>query len=396
MTTGLTPQGYVAPTQADEVADLNTQIRANVSAALDLDPDQPLGQLIGIFAEKYAELAELGATVYNSLNPLAAEGALLVNAAALAGIKPQVATYGTVTATLTFSGACTVNAGAIVAVVGQPANTWVLLSTVVIGGAGTAPGNFRASAVGQFVATAGTLTVINTPVVNWTLVSNAADAVPGLNADTDTTLRVKQQTEQALLGSGDVDALRALLLALTGMVQAFVFENNLPLTDANGIPPNAVHAVIWDGPGLSVPNATIAQTLWNNKPSGVLCFGGTSVAVLDSALATHYVAFDRATQLRTYVTCTVTAAPGVVIGATQRSAVRNALLAYALAQFTLGVSILDLPFRAAAIVPNTTIDVPTFAFDFVASPVNTANLAVTTMQIATLALGDISVNGTFA
>lgn len=396
MTTGLTPQGYVAPTQAEEVADLNTKILANVGPALDLDPDHPFGQLIGIFAEKYAELGELAATVYNALNPLAAEGALLVNVAALTGTKPQVATYGTVDATLTFSGACTVNAGAIVSVVGQPANTWVLLSTVTVGGAGTAIGHFRASSVGQFVASATTLTVINTPVPNWTGVSNILDALYGLNADTDTTLRVKQQTEQQGLGSGDAEAIRARLLQIPNMLQAFVFENDGPLTDANGVPPSAFNPVIWDGPGALVPNATIAQTLWDNKPSGIACYGATQVAVVDSVGNTHYVGFDRATQLEMYITCTVTGATGVTIGATERAAVRKVLQDYALAHLSLGVSVIDLPLRAAALIAGVVVDVPTFTFDFHSTPTNTANLAVTRLQVATLSIADISVNGSFS
>ena len=55
-----------------------------------------IGQVIGIFAEKFAELMELGATVYNAVNPNAAEGQLLANVSAISGTFPQVATYSTV------------------------------------------------------------------------------------------------------------------------------------------------------------------------------------------------------------------------------------------------------------------------------------------------------------
>ncbi len=232
--------------------------------------------------------------------------------------------------------------------------------------------------------------------MGWTAVTNAADAIAGASADTDTTLRQKRILELAGQGSGDVDAIRARLLELAGMIQAFVFENTSLITDATGLPGKAFRAVIWDGPGMSVTNNLIAQTIWNDKPTGIQAFGATSGIATDSAGNPQTINFDRAQQLRTWVTCTVTAAPGISIDATARTAIRAAIKAYADATFNLGVSIIDLPFRASAIVPTLTVDVPTFAFDFVSTPTNTGNLTVTGLQIATVATTDISVNGTFA
>ena len=208
-------------------------------------------------------------------------------------------------------------------------------------------------------------------------------------------MREKRVLELAGQGSGDADAIRARLLEIPQMVQAFVFENDTLLTDATGLPGKSLRAVVWDG-GAGIPDATIAQVIWNNKPSGILSFGANTAAVTDSAGNTQYVSFDRATQLTLYITCTVTPATGVTIGATQRAAVREALYNYALATFNLGVSVIDLPLRAAAIVPTVTVDVPTFTFDFHSTPTNTANLPVTGLQIATLATTNISVNGSFS
>src|ERR1019366_292486 len=87
-----TNAGYIPTTVQDEVADLVASFLANVDGGLDTSPDQPIGQAIGIFAEKFTELTELGSTVYNALNPNAAEGQLLANDCALSGTYPQVAT----------------------------------------------------------------------------------------------------------------------------------------------------------------------------------------------------------------------------------------------------------------------------------------------------------------
>ncbi len=392
-TPGLTPQGFVAPTVDEEIAALDALFLANVDGSLDLDPDQPMGQVIGIFAEKFAEVSEVLATVYNSLNPDAAEGQLLVNVSAISGTRPQVATYSKVSANLSLNAGSTVPAGAIVTVLNQPANRWVLTATVTNSGGSPAviAETFRSELPGPFVANAGTLTVIGTPAIGWTAVTNPADETPGLAADTDTTLRQKRNLELSGEGAGDVDAIRAAVLKVPGVVQAFVFENvTMVGPDVNGVPAKAFRVVIWDGVGPGAANADVAAVIWKEKPSGIEASGGIANTVLDSQGLPHTVGFDRAIQLRTWVTCTTTPSSLTLAGT---NAVKAALAAYALKVFNLGVNIIDLPFRAAAIVTGITTDVPTFAFDFHSSPVNTGNLAVTGLQIATLSTTDILVNG---
>jgi uncharacterized phage protein gp47/JayE len=396
MTFGLTPQGFIAPTVADKVASLGSSFQANIDGGLDLDPDQPMGQVIGTFANDITSAWEVLATVYNALNPNAAEGNALVNLSALSGTRPQVATFSFVVGDLTLNASTTVHAGSVVSVAGQPTNTWTLVFDVVSTTAGVYQGDFQANTIGPTKANPGTLTVINTPVVGWTAITNPTSEITGIAADTDATLRAKRELELAGQGADTVDAIRAKLLELPGMIQAFVFENTTLVTDANGLPGKAFRAVIWDGPGLTVADADIGNIIWKNKPSGIQSFGATSVTVNDSAGNPQVVNFDRASQLRTWCTCTVTPVAGVTIDANARTAVRNAIAAYATATFNLGVSIIDLPFRASALVPELTLDVPTFAFDFHSTPTNTANLAVSGLQIATVGQADISVNGTFS
>ena len=392
MAIGLTPTGFVATTVSEEVSDLNAKFLANVDGAIDLSSDQPFGQVIGIFSEKFAELTELGATLYNMTNPSAAEGRVLVNVAAISGTLPQVATYSYVTGTLTLNAGTTVLAGAVASVTGQPANRWVLTANVTNPGPGTQmlPGIFRSEQAGPFVANAGTLTIISTPTIGWTAITNGADAIPGLAADTDTTLRQKREAELAGQGSGDLDAIRAAVLKVSGVIQAFVFENVFLETDVNGVPGKAFHVIVWDGVGMSASNAAIGVAIWKAKPTGILAYGSTPVVITDTQGNTHTVSFDRAQQKRVWVTCTTTPSS---LTLAQTNAVKAAIKAYADATFNLGVSIIDLPFRASALVAGVTTDVPTFAFDFVVSPVNTSNLAVTGQQIATVSTADILVNG---
>ena len=386
-----TNAGYIPTTVQDEVADLVASFLANVDGGLDTSPDQPIGQAIGIFAEKFTELTELGSTVYNALNPNAAEGQLLANDCALSGTYPQVATYSTVGATLSLNASTTVAAGATAIVLGQPGNIWKLKTAVTSTTAGNYSAVFQGSVPGPQVANAGTLTIIGTPTIGWTAVTNALDAVQGLPADTDTTLRQKRAAELLGQGSGDLDAIRAAVLKVGGVEQCFVFENTSMLTDATGLPAKSFRVVIWDGAGLNAVNNNVAQAIWDAKPSGILSYGVTASGVaVDSTLTSRTILFDRAVQVPIYIVCTTTPA---TLTTYSTAAVKAAMAAYAQANYNLGVSVIDLPLRASGIIPGVTIDVPTFFLGTAPSPGGTANIPISTLQIATLVTTNILVNG---
>lgn len=389
---GLTPTGYVAPSVQEEIADVNALVLANVNPSLDLDPDQPLGQLIGIFAEKYGELAELGATVYNALNPDAAEGPLLANIAAISGTRPQVATYSVVTVQMVLNAGVSVANGAVMAVAGQPANTWYLTATVTnsTSSQGTFNGLFRSAIPGSFVANPGTLTVINTPTIGWVSGSNGLAAVAGQTSDTDTSLRLRRQAELGGEGGSNTDAIRAAVLEVPGVLTCYVFENDGLTVNALGLPPKSFRVVLWDGPSPLASNQLIANAIWAQKPSGVQAFGATVQSIVDAGGNLQWVGFDRVSQVPLYITCTTTPS---TLTSNGTAAVKAALAAYGLANLGIGTEAVALALRASAIVPGVNIDVPTFAFDVVPFPTNTGNLFATGLQIFTISTTNITVNG---
>jgi uncharacterized phage protein gp47/JayE len=391
----LSNTGFVADTQAEIVADLDAKILANVDPGLDLSPDQPFGQIIGIMAEKFAEIEELEATVYNALNPAAAEGVLLDNVAAISGTHRQLATYSQAAATVNLSASTTLLAGAVASVAGQPQNRWVLETTVTSTTAGNYPAQFRSEQAGPFVANAGTLTVIASPSPGWNSVTNATSAVVGLPTDSDTTLRLKRDEELTGLGSGDVDAIRASVLKVVGVIQAFVFENVSMSVDANGLPPKSFRVVIWDGASPLAANDQVAQAIWNAKPCGIQAFGTLSGTALDSQGVGHTVNFDRATQLPLYIQCTTTPPT------TDLTAVGNikaAFVAYGALVLNLGSSVIYRAWSAVPLEPTPTYtpivtDVPIFYLNEGSFGTGTVNLGANNLQIYILTTSQIIVNG---
>jgi uncharacterized phage protein gp47/JayE len=389
MTFGITPTGFIAPTTQQILTDLQTSFKANVNANLNFAADQPIGQLLAGISAQIGQVWQLAATVYNSLNPDAAQDNLLVNISAVTGTRPQSATFSTVVVTCNLNAGVTVPQGAVLSVNGQPSNRWTCVTAVTAGASGNYSVNFQSATPGPFAANATTLTVIGTPIVGWNSASNPADAIPGLAADTNATLRTRRSNQLAASGSGTVDAVRSALLALTGMLQAFVYENTGFTVDSNGTPGKAIQPCAWDGL-TPLPNNTIAQAIWNKKGGGIQSVGAISGTAVDSTGTNRVVGFTRATQVPIYMAVTTTPSS---LTAAQTTAVKSALTTLAAANFNLGVSVIALLYASQVLTVAGITDCPLFQLGTAPAPTGVINIPIGALQIATLSSTNILVNG---
>jgi hypothetical protein len=130
---GVTPTGFQAETQQDLVQDETADLLATIANDLDVSPVVPLGQVVGIDAEKNAELWELAGFAFTSTNPGSAEGFLLDNIGAIRGIPRQPATYSAVWCAIAMTQPGTYPAGALVGYVdGLTGQTAANLAAVVV------------------------------------------------------------------------------------------------------------------------------------------------------------------------------------------------------------------------------------------------------------------------
>ena len=98
MTTyGVTATGFVTKILSVIVGELEVAMRAIFGQGIDLSAESPLGQLVGIMAEREALLWGLAEGVYNASYVDTAEGVQLDNIAALAGIKRKDKTFSKLT-----------------------------------------------------------------------------------------------------------------------------------------------------------------------------------------------------------------------------------------------------------------------------------------------------------
>ncbi len=428
---GVIDTGFNTKLLEDIKTSIEEEQLTTISPGLNQSSTSVLGQLNGIFAAKNAELWEVLAEVYGSIDPASASGDALDNVCALVGVVRLAATATTVTLTMTgdpttvlpIGRVASVNANAsarfdtLAAATITALSAWGSATGYVVGnrvthasrvygcitagtsagsggptsqlsditdgtvhwryiGEGTAAVDVAASCetTGPLDASSGTVTVIETPVTGWSSVTNLLDGIMGRNRETDAALRVRRETELTVTGAATVDAIRADLLAVADVTQAFVFANNTDTTDGDGVPPHAIEALAQGG-----DDDALAQALWNSVAAGIQTYGGSSGTATDITGATHTVAFSRPTEVDIYHDIQIhTDSHYPSDGDAQ---VKAAVAAYG-QTLQVGQDVVSSAQYAAVFSISGVIDVAAINQDIAPAPTTNTTLDITSRQLA--------------
>lgn len=304
---GVTPQGFVIPTAAEILADIEADQKGKLGDDLDVSPEQPLGQLNGIFAAKLRTVWEAALAAYAARDPNGASFQTLTNVAALTGTVRRGQRPGQVQLAVTLDNGTTLAAGAIAGVTGQPTNQWKTIAAAGNTSGGPVAVEVTAVQVNPGPIPGGTWTInqIVTPVTGWTAVSNLSAPLPGTDVETDVELRPRRDAELQSAGSTPLDALRAALAELPLVTEVVCWENAGSAVDTDGRPPHSVEAMVTGGdPGA------IALAIWAGKAGGIEPFGTESpIAIIDAQGALRSVRFSRPEALPLYVRVTAEVDP---------------------------------------------------------------------------------------
>jgi uncharacterized phage protein gp47/JayE len=349
-TYGLTATGFVTKPLSVCKEELEAVFRA---AGLDpSDPRSVEGQLVGGLAEREAALWDLAEDVYRAMDPDANEGDAQDAIAAITGTLRAPAKKSTVTLTAAGTAGTVLNAGRVASATGTgyrfattaaatvaAATAWAALTAYTVGqrrtnggeiyeatvaGASAAAGGptgqgsaitdggvtwkwvitgtafvdvaAAAEETGPKQALAGTVTTIETPVSGWTAVRNVLDAVVGADVETAAALRLRRETELRAVGGAALDAVRADVMAVSGVTAVTVFENTGSVPDVDGIPAKAIEVLVSGG-----LDAGIRTAIWGSKAAGIETHGGVAGTVLDSQGVSHAVEFSRPTAKPVYI-----------------------------------------------------------------------------------------------
>lgn len=283
----LTDKGYVGQRLDSILEELDGGFRAIYGNDIDLAPDSPDGQMLGLIAQIRADLEELGEAIYRALDPDHASGAWLEQRAAYAGLLRRRARYSYLRGVL-LSGCpgAVLPAGAVVRDINQ--GRWQLIGETLLGGDGSARGDFRSLELGAFPLPADSPLTLETLAPGWSAARNRQPAEVGVEEETDAELRARFFRSRARPAQNSLDGMVAEILQLADVREVVGLENTGNQADANGVPAHSLNLIVDGG-----DEQAIATVIFQRKTAGTGLRGDVEVTLADSQGIARRLRFDR-------------------------------------------------------------------------------------------------------
>lgn len=387
---GVTPTGFVYKPYTVIVTDLITAFEAAYGVDLDTSADTPNGQMIGILAGAIAELWQQGNAVYDAYNPNEAVGISLRNIGVLNYLPELKASQSVVEVSFTFSGAQYIPAAVFQGQTTGMPNTFHLVSDLNALSAGTITVQMQADEYGQILAPAGTLTVINTPYSNLVSITNAADATPGQNTETDPEYRIRRNNSTTFASQNTEDSLYTALLAVDGVLDAVVYSNPRSTTDSNGFAPYSIAVVVEGG-----TDQDIGKAIYGRKTSSIPTNGNIEVDIPNNANILVPIFFYRNQIVTVYIKIEVEMLEGFPVNGL--SQIQKNTYDYLVGTFNGNVPVFKIGnsviitklYTPINLTPG--VSVTALLVDDVYPPISSTNLPINFKQIAGFSLANIQV-----
>ncbi len=254
---------------------------------INLSPNTPDGQMIGILAQMRMDIEELAENIYRQLDPDVATGAWLEQRVAYAGLMRRTASYSYLRSViLTGEPNTPLYAGIIVS---DPHKVrWVLVADVQLDSNGSARADFRSEQLGSYNLAQNTPLVIETITLGLHSAINFENAEIGTEEETDAQLRSRFWISRTKNATNSAEAITAKIRALPDVKQVRILENNSGQRDKWGVEPHSLNIIVDGG-----EDHQIADVIYHNKGAGVGLQGATEV-VLQRENERRILRFDRA------------------------------------------------------------------------------------------------------
>lgn len=355
MPNNLSATGLTVNTTTEIVASLTAAFQAIYGPDINVGPNSPDGQLIGILAQAIQDNLQLLLQVYNSFALDNAFGVILDQRVAMSGIQRVAGTYTLAYVDVTATGAVSLPgqdalisdpAAQVFTVADTAGNQFQLVSTFAFGGAGTSSLQFAAVTLGQIETAPSTIQTVVTVTPGISGVNNPSTSldVEGVPEETDPQLKIKQAKSYFLQAVAPADSIRAALLAVPNCVDSYVAENNTA-SPVSGVPAHGIWVIVNGGTAQNIGTA-----IYRKKNPGCAVTGAQSYSVLRPQGNTALMQWDNAISQPLYVKATlIPRIAGLTFDLTADEAKLAAALVYKLGQ---SPNVGDVVIAMQAIEPN--------------------------------------------
>lgn len=278
--------GIVLPSEADILAgilaDMNSAAGGNLSQSLTSPQGQQAQSLAAIIGSKNDEIAE----IVNQVDPDNADGQWQDAIGRIYFMTRNPATGTIVTAQCSGLVGTVIPAGSLA----QDVNGFRYSSTAdaTIGSTGSVNVEFQCLTTGPIDCGVGELNVIYQAVIGWESVSNSAAGTPGTDVESRTDFEWRRRNSVGINSSNSPQAIFAAVLAVDGVVDAYVTDNPTSAAVNTGATnyPIAAHSVYVAVAGGAA--ADIAQAIWSKKSLGCDYNGSTEYVLSDTTYPIPY------------------------------------------------------------------------------------------------------------
>ena len=297
----ITANGFQTKTLLEILEEIREAMRAEFGDAIDLSPGNPLGQIIGIYAERELALWNLAQDIYNNQYPNSSNGRNLDNAVSLTGTRRRPATRSRViSGVATGINGTTVPKGTVIAVAGNENARFATdadseIKNLDNGVYKSDPILLIAQNPGSIEVPVGTLTDIISPVSGLNSFTNLEMGITGSDLENDSDLKGRRQRELGLAGVGTVEAIKSSLSSRPLVTAVEIFQNFTSIT-VNNIPPHSIEILV-----KGDSDDSLAMSIFNLVGGGITLIGNVTKVITDSQDHQQTIRFSRPVEIPIFI-----------------------------------------------------------------------------------------------
>lgn len=273
------PTGFVAPSEASILAGAQADVQAAFGGNLNPALNTPQGQLASSLTAIIGDCNDQFLALANGVDPAYAAGRMQDAIGRIYFIARNPAQATVVTAT------CVGLVGAVIPVGAKAADQagviYLCTAAVTIPVGGSISTTFVCSVTGPTACPIGYLSTIYQAIPGWDSVLNAGAGVIGNRVENRADFEYRRSQSVALNAQGSAPSVLAVVLKVSGVLDAYVTENVSSASVTVGgviLAPHSLYVAAYGGAAQDIGNA-----IWTKKSPGCDYNGSTSVTVTDSA-----------------------------------------------------------------------------------------------------------------